>query len=154
MAAATGALKPCLATIGTLRARNRRQFHAWSKCALSAKLQVHTAASDEQRSTERPPDGNKVELSKPLTATKNVPQKRRPVRDVRGVSVIYQQSATEIHRRKKGDSAANPVKSAFPAFISATSGGSVVVSEPILYNRFEYFIGIKTYNGFHCDRLP
>jgi len=133
MAAATGKLRrPCLATFGSLQTRNRQHFHSWSKCASSAKLHVHTTASDNKRPIP-PRRGNvgKAELPRPAkpAATKGVQrQNRRQALEARGVSVIYQQSATAMYRRKKGEPEPDPNPVAgFPRSVAATSGGSVVV---------------------------
>lgn len=139
MTAATGKLRPCLTLAGSLQTKGRPTFHSWPKCAAAAKQNVHSneaSSFHDGQEQQAAPDRGRVGVDETHeTATLNELHKGRKVLQVRGVSVIYQQSATSLHRRKKSENPAQQGANSFTGFprrpagpITAKPGGSVVVS--------------------------
>lgn len=95
--------------LGSLRTRSRKGFHSWPICAASAKEQEVQSITDEPSTTASPENSHATDTKttnrnsplKSTSANNNFISNRQKVLEARGVSVIYQQSATATFRAAK-----------------------------------------------------
>jgi hypothetical protein len=102
-------------------------FHSWGKCTSSLAFDVHStpATAHHRNILRRQVKQDKEESSQASggtpPSTEDTPR-RRQVLEARGVSVVYQRSATAEYRRRS-----DPAHGIAQSAASSKPGGSVVV---------------------------
>ena len=151
MAMTAGKLSsPCLRSITSIGTQNRRQFHVWSKCLSSTK--THDEQDSSSSSTSINDSVKRREnTTAPTFNVNKLPlktQNRKQAIEARGVSVIYQQSATTKHRRGNND--VDKGKSVRTRPAAATSGGSIVVRKMRKISHCIFFENVYSSHCLYC----
>jgi hypothetical protein len=101
-------------------------YHSWGKCASSLALDVHSSpGTAHHRNILRgqvKPDKESYQASGGTQNTMKLTPRRRQVLEARGVSVVYQRSATAEYRRRS-----DPAHGISQSAASLKPRGSVVV---------------------------